>query len=91
MNILERFREDHLLGVHLAVNVLVGSTLICLLFRGAGDLDPVWAITSLIAASDPHVGQALKTFRGRIINALLGCAVGLVFLLVGSRMEASSR
>ena len=87
MNILDRFREDDLLGVHLAVNVLIGSTVIWLLLRGAGDLNPIWAITSLIAASDPHVDQALKTLRGRIINALLGCAVGLLFLVVGSAGE----
>lgn len=87
MEILERFRADQLLGVHVAVNVLIGSTVLWLLLRGAADLDPVWAITSLIAASDPHVDQAMKTLRGRIINALLGCGVGLVFLVAGSTGE----
>lgn len=87
MEILQRFRDDQLLGVHLAVNVLIGSTVLWLLLRGAADLDPVWAITSLIAASDPHVDQAMKTLRGRIINALLGCVVGLIFLGVGSTGE----
>jgi uncharacterized membrane protein YccC len=41
----------------------------------------------MIAASDPHVKQAALTFRGRIINAVLGCAVGLAFLLVGPPSE----
>ena len=43
----------------------------------------VWAIASMIAASDPKVEQAVLTFRGRVINALLGCAVGLLFIVVG--------
>ena len=38
-------------------------------------------------AIDPRVTQALETFRGRIINALLGCATGLVVLLVGGSSE----
>lgn len=29
----------------------------------------------------------MKTLRGRILNALLGCAVGLLFLVVGSSEE----
>jgi uncharacterized membrane protein YccC len=87
MMILDRLREDDLLGVHLAANIFVGTTLLWVLLRGAADLDPIWAITSLIAASDPHVDQALKTFRGRIINALLGCSVGLLFVAVGSSGE----
>lgn len=87
MKILERFREDDYIGVHLAVNVLIGSTVLWLALRQAGDANPIWAITSLIAASDPRVDQAVKTLRGRILNALLGCAVGLLFLVVGSSEE----
>jgi hypothetical protein len=35
----------------------------------------------------PVIKQAAKTFRGRIINALLGCAVGLTFLVLGGSRE----
>jgi uncharacterized membrane protein YccC len=41
----------------------------------------------MIAASDPVIKQAAKTFRGRIINALLGCSVGLLFLVLGGSRE----
>jgi len=37
----------------------------------------------MVATSDPQVKQALQTFRGRIINTLLGCAVGLVIIALG--------
>ncbi len=37
----------------------------------------------MIAASDPVMKQALKMFRSRFINTLVGCAVGLLFVVVG--------
>ena len=79
--------KDDWLGVHFAVNVFIATTLLWLLLRRAAGLNPIWAISSMIAASDPVVKQAAKTFRGRIINALLGCAVGLIFLLLGGSSE----
>src|SRR5262249_58046957 len=44
---------------------------------------PIWAIASMVAATDPVVTQARTVFRGRIINAMVGCAVGLFVLVVG--------
>jgi len=87
MKVLERFREDGLVGVRFAVNVFIGTTALWLLLGLGGDSDPIWAIASMIAASDPQVKQAVRTFRGRILNALLGCAVGLLLLLVGGARE----
>jgi uncharacterized membrane protein YccC len=83
MNIFERFLDDDLLGVRFAVNVFIGSTALWLLLRVAAATNPVWAIASLIAAADPQLKNAVRTFRGRILNALLGCAVGLVFVVIG--------
>jgi uncharacterized membrane protein YccC len=83
MKVLERFLEDDLVGVRFALNVFIGTTALWLLLRLLADTNPIWAIASMIAASDPRLEQAVRTFRGRIINALLGCAVGLVFVLLG--------
>jgi uncharacterized membrane protein YccC len=41
----------------------------------------------MIPAVDPQMKEALTNFRGRILNALLGCATGLLFLLVGGASE----
>jgi len=71
------------LGVHFAVNIFIATTILWLLLRLAAGLNPIWAISSMIAASDPNVKDALRTFWGRIINAALGCATGLFFLIVG--------
>ena len=84
---LERIIRDDWLGVHFAVNVFIATTLLWLLLRRAAGLNPIWAISSMIAASDPIIKQAAKTFRGRIINALLGCVVGLTFLVLGGSRE----
>jgi uncharacterized membrane protein YccC len=75
------------LGVHFAVNVFIATSLLWLILHRAAGLNPIWAISSMIAASDPVVRQAAGTFRGRIINALVGCGVGLVFLVLGGSRE----
>jgi len=75
--------KDDWLGVHFATNVFIATSLLWLLLQHFARLNPIWAISSMIAASDPKVDQAMKTFRGRVINALVGCAVGLLFLSMG--------
>src|SRR5215470_4242219 len=84
---LERVLEDDLLGVRFALNVAIGTTLLWILVRLIADTNPIWAIASMIAASEPRVENALRMFRARIINALVGCAVGLTFLLIGPEDE----
>jgi uncharacterized membrane protein YccC len=87
MNWLERLLKGDWLGVHFAANIFVATSLLWLLLRHFAGLNPIWAISSMIAASDPLVQQAVKTFRGRLINALLGCVVGLFFLVLGGSGE----
>ena len=41
----------------------------------------------MIAASDPQVTEAVRMFRSRIINVLVGCAVGLFFVILGGPTE----
>jgi uncharacterized membrane protein YccC len=74
-------------GVHFALNIFVATTILWLVLHLAAGLDPIWAISSMIAASDPNVKQATRTFWGRIINALLGCITGMVFLLLGGTSD----
>jgi len=84
---MKNFLDGDLLGVHFAVRILVSTTVLWMLLRLWVDTSPIWAISSMIAVSDPHLKQALLAFRGRIINALLGCAIGLLFLVVGGTSE----
>jgi Fusaric acid resistance protein-like len=61
--------------------------LLWLILRKFTGLNPVWAISSMIVASDPMVRTAMKTFHGRIVNSLLGCGVGILVLVIGGSNE----
>lgn len=83
MKVFEAFRQDDLLGVRFAVNVFVATTVLWVMLRFFADTNPIWAIASMIAASEPVVKNAMKMFRARTINVLVGCVIGLAVLVVG--------
>ena len=82
-----RLLEDNLLGVRFALNVFIGTTALWVLLKLLADTNPLWAIASMVASSEPVVKNAVRMFRARIINVLVGCAVGLVVLVVGGTSE----
>jgi len=82
-----RFLQGDLLGVRFAINVFVASALLWFLLRHVADTNPIWAIASMVAASDPQVKEAARMFRSRIVNVLVGCTVGLLVLVVGGSSE----
>jgi uncharacterized membrane protein YccC len=79
-------RRD-LVGIRFAVNVFIASTIVWYTLERILDTNPIWAIASMIAASDPVVKEAARMFKCRIINVLVGCGVGLLFLIVGGSSE----
>jgi len=83
MKLLQRFQQDQLRGVHYAVNIFVATTVLWIVVKVYGDANPIWAISSMVATSDPQLRQSLATFKGRLINTLVGCAIGLVFIAFG--------
>ena len=83
MKLLERILEDDLRGVRYAANVFVATTLLWIAVKVYGDANPIWAISSMVATSDPQLKQSLATFRGRLINTLVGSAIGLLFIAIG--------
>ena len=80
---LRALSQDDLRGIHYAVSLFIATTVLWILVKEFGDANPIWAISSMVATSDPHMKQALSTFNGRILNTLLGCAVGLLFVWLG--------
>ncbi len=66
-----------------AANVFIGSTLVWVVLREIGGVSPVWAIAAMVASTDPQMDVATRMFRSRIVNVLVGAAVGLMFMLVG--------
>jgi uncharacterized membrane protein YccC len=81
------FVQHDLIGVRFALNVFIASTILWLILHRLADTNPIWAIASMIAASDPQVKEAARMFRSRMINVLVGCAVGLAFLVVGGSRD----
>ena len=77
-------------GLHLALNVLVATGLLWIVIRKWAGLNPIWAISAMLASSDPAVSLALKHVRSRLINAVLGCATGLAFLMLGGSVAGST-
>ena len=80
--------QQDIIGVRFALNVFIGTTVTWyVLTHILDDENPIWAIASMVAASDPQVKEAVRIFWSRLINVLVGCAVGLIFVVVGGTSE----
>jgi uncharacterized membrane protein YccC len=80
------FKGDSL-GIHFAVNIFIATTFLWLVLRHWAGLNPIWAISSMVAASDPKPQQAATFFHGRLVNGVIGGAIGLLVLIVGGESE----
>ena len=79
--------KQDLVGIRFALNVFVASTIVWYTLERILDTNPIWAIASMIAASDPEVREAARMFKCRITNVLVGCGVGLLFVIIGGSSE----
>ena len=70
-------------GVHYAVSIFIATAVLWIVVHKIGKVNPIWAISSMVATSDPLMKQALLMFRSRIINTMVGCVIGLAFIAVG--------
>ncbi len=80
---IERFIEGDSHGIHYAVSIFFATAVLWVSVHELAKSNPVWAISSMVATSDPAMKQSLTFFRSRLINTLVGCAVGLAFILLG--------
>ena len=55
--------QHDLAGVRFAVNVFIGSAILWYVLRYVADSNPIWAIASMIAASEPVVNEAARLFE----------------------------
>jgi hypothetical protein len=83
--LLNRFglSSTHLVGLRFAINVALATTIVWNVLHAVGDRNPIWAIASMVAASDPQPEEARRLFKCRLANVAVGSAAGLIFLLVG--------
>lgn len=80
-------KYEDLIGFRFAVNVFIATTIVWVTMKAMKAGSPIWAIASMVAASEPVVEEARRMFRSRVINVLVGCAVGMGFLILGNRSE----
>ena len=80
---IERFIEGDSHGIHYAVSIFFATAVLWICVHELAKANPIWAISSMVATSDPAMKQSLTLFRSRLINTLVGCAVGLLFILLG--------
>jgi len=76
-----------ILGIRFAFNVALATAIVWYSLKYIADANPIWAIASMVAASDPQVTEAARMFRSRLTNVLVGGMVGLLFLVVGGPAE----
>jgi uncharacterized membrane protein YccC len=76
-----------ILGIRFAFNVAIATAIVWYALAHIADTNPIWAIASMVAASDPQVNEAARMFRSRLINVVVGAVVGLLFLVVGGPAE----
>ena len=78
---------DQILAIRFDVNVGISTFIVWTLLKILGLTNPVWAIVSTIACSDPQPAEAGKMFIGRFVNAIVGCTIGLIFIGIGGSKE----
>ncbi|UKJ08205.1 FUSC family protein [Solitalea lacus] len=78
---------DQLLAIRFAVNVVIATWIVWNSLQLLNDTNPIWAIASMVAASDPQPEEARRMFKARLTNVFVGCIVGLLFLILGGAKE----
>jgi len=82
MKTLDRLTKGDAHGIHYAVSIFFATAVLWVLSQSVQS-SPVWAISSMVATSDPLMKQAVLMMRARIINTVVGCLIGLLFIAAG--------
>ena len=85
MKTLDRFTRGHEHGIHYAVSIFLATVALWAFSQWVMHSNAVWAISSMVATSDPLMKQAVLLMRARIINTVVGCLVGLLFIAIGAQ------
>jgi uncharacterized membrane protein YccC len=67
-------------GWQYAVRILIGCMIVWFVLQRFHHPNPLWALISVIIVTEPELSAAFLAFNSRIVNTLIGCAIGLSFL-----------
>jgi uncharacterized membrane protein YccC len=79
----DKYIRGDMHGFHYAVSIFLATAILWICVHEMAQKNPIWAISSMVATSDPLMKNALTFFKARITNALVGCVVGLIFIAIG--------
>jgi uncharacterized membrane protein YgaE (UPF0421/DUF939 family) len=72
-------------GIPWAIRIVISCVITWVVLQHFLGIYPVWAMISAVVVSEHEFQSALATFKSRVLNTLIGCAVGLACLyLFGS-------
>jgi len=82
--LLKRFglSPADLLGLRFAINVALATVIVWTVLRALHVTNPIWAIASMIASSEPQPEEARRMFRARLVNVAVGSVAGFLFLFI---------
>ena len=72
----DRYIQGDMHGIHYAVSIFIATAILWICVHEMAQKNPIWAISSMVATSDPLMKNALTFFRARITQCAVGCAVG---------------
>jgi uncharacterized membrane protein YccC len=67
-------------GLRYAVRVLLSGVTVWFLLGKLAHVDPLWGLISAVVVTDLKVESAMNNFVSRMMNTLIGCGTGLLFL-----------
>jgi uncharacterized membrane protein YccC len=67
-------------GFQYAVRIFIGCAIVWFILDRIHHHNTLWAVISIIVATEPELSAALLAFKSRTVNTFIGCAVGLAFL-----------
>jgi uncharacterized membrane protein YccC len=74
-------------GLHYAAEILIGTSLLWFLLRVLAASNPLWAMSAMVAVSEPEVRTARAHFRSRLFQTFVGGIIGFAFLLAAGPRE----
>jgi uncharacterized membrane protein YccC len=81
---LRDFFASNIVGIHYAVRICIGTTLLWYLTQAMHATSTLWAIISLIIVTEPQMRLAWLAFRSRMLNTFVGAIVGFSVLACAS-------
>jgi hypothetical protein len=55
-------------GLHYAVRIFLGTSIVWLVLLKVGDANPLWAVISVIVVAETQVSSAWQAFLSRIVS-----------------------